>query len=105
MIALPYLVAYFAAGVFLIIVTARIYMWVKMPIHMRWELYPVAHEGKKAEYGGSFMEESEWWKKPREKSLAGEVTAMAKEILFLEALRENNRKLWEIGRASCRERV
>lgn len=94
---LPYFVAYLAIGIFAIIVMARIYMWVKMPIHVRWELYPVAHEAGKAHYGGSYMEESEWWKKPRKKSLWGELTAMSREILFLETLRENNRKLWLVS--------
>ena len=41
-------------------------------MHVRWELYPVPHEAQKAHYGGSYLEESEWWKKPREVSLLGE---------------------------------
>jgi len=65
-----------------------------MPMHLRWELYPVAHEGKKASYGGSYLEEFEWWKKPREKSVVGELKAMIPEIMFLVALKEHNRKMW-----------
>ncbi len=94
MTVLPYIVAYAGIGIFLIAVIARVVMWTRMPIHVRWELYPVAHEGKKASYGGSFMEETEWWTKPREFSLWGEIRAMVPEILFLVALRENNRALW-----------
>ncbi len=92
---LPYIAAYGAILIFLIAVAWRFRMWAKMPIHVRWELYPVAHEGKRASYGGSYLEESEWWKKPREFSLIGELKAMIPEILFLVALKENNPKLWK----------
>ncbi len=34
-----------------------------MPIHLRWELYPVPHEAGKAEYGGGYLEETSWWSK------------------------------------------
>ncbi len=91
---LPYLVAYLAIGIFLIAVVARFFMWSKMPMHVRWELYPVAHEGKRASYGGSYLEESEWWTKPREVSIASELKYMIPEILFLVALKENNPRLW-----------
>jgi nitrate reductase gamma subunit len=69
-------------------------MWSRMPMHVRWELYPVAHEGAKAAYGGSYLEESEWWTRPRHFSLWGELSAMVPEILLLVALKEHNRKLW-----------
>jgi nitrate reductase gamma subunit len=67
------------------------------PMHVRWELYPVAHEGEKAEYGGSFMEKLDWWKKDREVSRAGELGVMIPEILFLVALKEHNPRLWLVS--------
>ncbi|MCP4572620.1 MAG: hypothetical protein GY838_09750 [bacterium] len=92
---IPYLVAYAALLVFAAAVVGRFIMFSKMPQHLRWELYPVAHEGGgKAVYGGSFMEDFEWWKKPRETSVAGELKVMIPEILFLVALKEHNRKMW-----------
>lgn len=94
MALLPYVFAYAALVVFSIAVVARIIMWAKLPMHLRWELYPVAHEASKAHYGGSYLEELDWWKKPREKSLVGELKVMVPEILFLVALFEHNRKLW-----------
>ncbi|MFH1132334.1 MAG: respiratory nitrate reductase subunit gamma [Pseudomonadota bacterium] len=97
MTLLPYIVTYAAICVFVIAVIARFLMWAKMPIHMRWELYPVAHEGKKASYGGSYLEEVDWWKKPKESSMIGELGAMIPEILFLVALKEHNRKLWSVS--------
>jgi len=91
---LPYIAAYVALSVFVVAVATRIYVFARMPMHVRWELYPVAHEGKKASYGGSYLEEFEWWKKPRTKSLAGEIKVMGPEILFLKALKEHNRRMW-----------
>jgi nitrate reductase gamma subunit len=88
-------VAYAGILVFLVAVVARFLMFARMPMHLRWELYPVAHEGgKKASYGGSYLEEFEWWTKPRETSTVGELKVMVPEILFLVALKEHNRKMW-----------
>jgi nitrate reductase gamma subunit len=91
---LPYIVTYVCLAVFLIAVAMRFVFWSKMPMHVRWELYPVAHEASKADYGGSYLEESDWWTKPREVSLIGELKVMVPEILFLVALKEHNNKLW-----------
>jgi nitrate reductase gamma subunit len=91
---IPYLAAYAGIAVFIGAVIVRFLFWAKMPIHMRWELYPVAHEGKKAAYGGSYLEEPEWWTKKRHTSLLAEALAMFVEIVFLVALWEHNRKLW-----------
>jgi nitrate reductase gamma subunit len=95
MTTLAYVVAYLGIVFFLLACVARFMMWAKMPMHMRWELYPVAHEGGgKASYGGSYLEETEWWTKKREVSLIGELKVMVPEILFLVALREHNKRLW-----------
>ena len=91
---IPYVVAYAAIGIFFIAAVARIAMWVKAPMHVRWELYPVPHEAGRAHYGGSYLEESKWWEKKRETSFIGEMKAMITEIVFLAALWEHNRKLW-----------
>ncbi len=95
MTTLVYVIAYLGIVFFLIAVAVRFVFWSKMPMHLRWELYPVAHEGGgRAAYGGSYLEESDWWKKKREVSLLGELKVMVPEILFLVALREHNRRLW-----------
>ncbi len=96
MYLIPYIVAYVGIFVFAVAVIARFVMFSKLPMHLRWELYPVAHEGGgKASYGGSYLEDFEWWKKPREKSAVGELKVMIPEILFLVALKEHNRKMWD----------
>ena len=95
MTTLAYVVAYLGVFFFVIACIARFMMWSRMPMHIRWELYPVAHEGGgKAAYGGSYLEDTDWWKKKREVSLFGELKVMVPEILFLVALREHNKKLW-----------
>ena len=96
MTTLVYILAYLSIAVFLIAVAVRFVFWSKMPMHLRWELYPVAHEGGgRAAYGGSYLEESDWWQKKREVSMLGELKVMVPEILFLVALREHNVKLWK----------
>ena len=96
MTTLVYIIAYLSIAVFLIAVAVRFVFWSKMPMHLRWELYPVAHEGGgRAAYGGSYLEESDWWQKKREVSMLGELKVMVPEILFLVALREHNSKLWK----------
>ncbi|MFZ2633735.1 MAG: respiratory nitrate reductase subunit gamma [Desulfosalsimonadaceae bacterium] len=94
MSTMVYLSVYAAIIIFFAAATYRIVGYIRMPQHVRWELYPVAHEGKKASYGGGYLEETDWWTKPREKSLIAELKVMIPEILFLKAVWEHNRKLW-----------
>ena len=62
-----------------------------MPLHLRLELYPVGHEpGEKRHYGGSYMEEVDWVKKPRVSSLMGEIIEMALEIVFFKRVKDEN---------------
>ncbi len=91
---IPHVVAYVAIGIFVIAVAARFFYWQKMPMHVRWELYPVAHEGKRARHGGSYLEDVDWWKKEREVDRISELKQMLPEMIFLVALREHNPKLW-----------
>jgi nitrate reductase gamma subunit len=95
MTILTYLMAYCGIAIFVVAVIARFFMWSKMPLHLRWELYPVAHEGGgRAAYGGSYLENTEWWTRDREVSLWGELKVMVPEMVFLVALKEHNKKLW-----------
>jgi len=93
---LAYLVTYLAIAVFLAAVTKRIVGYLRNPLHLRWELYPVAHEGKRAAHGGGYLEDVDWWKKPREVSRIGELKVMIPEILFLKAVWEYKRPLWYV---------
>lgn len=90
-----YLVIAAAVLAFVVASLERAVRYARAPLHLRWELYPVPHEKPaRVAYGGSYFETSEWWKVPRHFSLIGELRFMVPEILFLKALRENNRPLW-----------
>ena len=95
MTILLYCALYAGAGVFIMGCIARIVMYAKAPIHLRWELYPIPHEAPhRAGHGGSRFEESDWWLQPPRSSLMGELKFMVPEILFLKGLWEFNRGLW-----------
>jgi nitrate reductase gamma subunit len=93
-----YVLTYLAIAVFIVSVLKRIVAYKRNPMHLRWELYPVAHEGGgRASYGGSYLEDVDWWQKPREVSRIGELSVMIPEMLFLKALWEHNRALWLVS--------
>lgn len=94
MAALLHLFTYFAVIIAIVAVVAKAYKYATMPIHLRWELYPVPKDAEKAKHGGSFYEELDWWEKDRHESLVSEIMAMIPEMLLIRALWENNRKLW-----------
>lgn len=95
MTTLFYILGYLAVAGFFGMAYIKIKAYVAAsPLHVRWELYPVPHEGSKTVYGGSFMEEKDWWTKPRHISHMGDVLALLQEVLFLHATFEHNIKLW-----------
>lgn len=87
-------VSYVAVAVFLGGIAGRAWRLARLPLHLRWELYPVAHERDKADYGGSYLEEPDWWTRPRKRSLLGELRVMIPEILLLAGVWEHNRRHW-----------
>ena len=89
-----YLFTYFSLIIFIVLVTSKIFKYSSAPVHVRWELYPVAHEPKKNKYGGSYYEEPHWWKNKTKKSHIAELWAMFEEIIFLKGVFIHNRKLW-----------
>ncbi|MFC1564672.1 respiratory nitrate reductase subunit gamma [candidate division KSB1 bacterium] len=89
-----YLFTYVSILFFFLLIIGKMIKYSSMPIHLRWELYPVAHEGKKAEYGGSYYEDSKFWEKEREKSKFLEMKEMLEEIVFLKGVFIHNRPLW-----------
>jgi len=95
MTVLPLLIiSYILIVIFLATFIIKTRKMAKLPMHLRWELSPVPHEKGKSQYGGSYLEEYDWWTKKREKSLINEVIYMGKEIFLLKGVFENNKKLW-----------
>src|SRR5512137_269510 len=85
---------YFSVLVLVVGVTMKTIRIARMPIHIRWDLYPIPHEKGKEHYGGSYYEEIDWWSKPRNTSLFSEIKEMAREIFAIQSLYRNNRSLW-----------
>jgi nitrate reductase gamma subunit len=88
---------YALLSLFAVAFVVKVVKIAKLPMHLRWELAPVPKEKTRGRYGGSYLEEYEWWKKPREESLVSELTFMGKEIIFLKALWEHKRGLWWVS--------
>jgi hypothetical protein len=95
MVTLVYLAAYLGTLACVAIVVLNVMNYLKKPQHVRWELYPVGHEaGNRASYGGSYLEDVDWWKKKQAGSLVNGIKALAIEALFLHATFEHNKALW-----------
>jgi nitrate reductase gamma subunit len=85
-----------ALAVFLIVTIYRAIALARLPVHLRWELAPIPSEKGKGKYGGSYLEDYEWWKKRRQKSFFAPLKYMAVEIFLLRAIWRHNRALWPL---------
>jgi len=104
MSGLQWLLVLFAWGSVGVFVLGALYKAVKfstMPLNLRWEIYPVPHEeAERRHYGGSYMEEVDWVKKPMHSALVPEILEMASEIFLLKRVREYNIfGLWPLSMA------
>ena len=64
MVSIAQIATYISYLFVIIAYTVKVVKVARMPMHLRWELYPVPHEiGHK--YGGSYYEELDWWTHPR----------------------------------------
>lgn len=81
---------------FLLLTAVKASKYSKMATHSRFDLYPVPKEGKKrAAYGGSYMEEVEWWNdKPRTIDRGTETIDIFKEMFLIKKLYVNQRAMW-----------
>ena len=86
-------------AVFVFILVYRTIRIINLPTHLRWELAPIPREKDRGKYGGSYFEEYEWWRKPRQKSRIAVIKYMAIEILLLRAIWKHNRALWPLSLA------
>ena len=83
-------------AIFLIVITYRTLAIIRLPVHLRWELAPIPHEKGKGRYGGSYLEEYEWWNKPQRRSLIAPIIYMLTEIFLLRGIWQHNRALWPL---------
>jgi len=89
--------AFAALGVSSLVVAYRTWVLIRLPIHLRWELAPIPHEKGKGRYGGSYLEDYEWWTKPRARSRISPIVYMGKEILLLRGVWQHNQSLWPLA--------
>ena len=93
-----YILSYLCFTVFILAAGHLIYRQWTLPIHLRWEIYPVQHETTdKLAHGGSYMEELNWWEKRHRGSWLNEMKYMVPEILFIRGLWKENRGLWWVS--------
>src|SRR4030042_3547941 len=86
-----------AIGVSSLLIADRAGAMIRLPLHLRWELAPIPHEKGRGRYGGSYLEEYEWWNKPRARSRVSPMMYMASEILLLRGVWQHNRGLWPLA--------
>ncbi|MEW6044982.1 MAG: respiratory nitrate reductase subunit gamma [Bacillota bacterium] len=90
---------WFALGFFAVMVVCRVIQFASMPMHLRWELYPMPLDPKH-HYGGSYMEEVDYVRKPRQHVKLNGLREMAAEVFLLKRVREHNRfGLWPFSMA------
>lgn len=80
---------------FFVLSLGKAWKFAHMQIHARLDLYPVPKEGAgRAAYGGSYMEEPQWWNKPRHIDRLNEAVEIFKEMVLIKKLFVNQRSLW-----------
>ncbi len=86
--------------IFSVVAVRRVVKINALPMGLRWEVYPIPHEARdRREYGGSYMEDSDWAKVHQCRSflrevvgfLAAEVIEIGTEIATMKKVRGHNR--------------
>ena len=84
----------YVAYVFIVVMyTVKAVAWLRMPPHIRWDLYPVIPE-ESYRYGGSCYEQQEWWTKPRPRHRLRSLLYALKDNLYMGEYYERNRPYW-----------
>jgi nitrate reductase gamma subunit len=87
------LLTYISYAFIIIIYTWRTAKYARMPLHLRWDLYPMPGE-KKHSYGGSYFEELEWWKKRPKTSTLPKIVFLLKDYISFVQYFKRNRGYW-----------
>lgn len=84
-----------AFAIFLLGNLARVVRIVRMPVPLRWELYPVPKGPRERQrYGGSYFEETDWWTKPQRECRFSQAAFVLREVLTLHSVLAGFRALW-----------
>lgn len=84
---------YFAYLFIIVMYSIKAAKYLKMPIHLRWELYPVIHEDG-FQYGGSKYQGLNWWEESRQQRSLKGVIFLLKEYLHLGEYYHRHRSYW-----------
>ena len=87
----------FSIAVFIFLTgnTVRLIRFLRTPIPLRWELYPIPKgPTDRQRYGGSYFENSNWWTNPEAVNRSGELVYVVKEVLLLKSVRQGFPSLW-----------
>lgn len=84
---------YFAYIFIITMYTVKIVKYLRLPVHLRWDLYPVIHE-ERYKYGGSYFEDIEWWTKARQKRFLRGLIYLLKEYLYLGEYFKRHKSYW-----------
>jgi len=93
MYTVPWITTYFAYVFVVVAYTFKVWKYFKMPTNLRWEIYPIPHE-KGHSYGGSYMEEPEFWTKAREKNTFRDIWDITKKYLTMWGYFRRVRSYW-----------
>lgn len=89
LIVLTYIAYVFIVAVY----TIKVVKWLKLPTHIRWDLYPVIHE-EQYRYGGSYYEKQEWWMLARPKDTGRSLWYALKDNFYMGEYFRRNPLYW-----------
>jgi len=87
------ILTYFAYVFIVVMYVVKAVKIARMPVHLRWELYPVASE-KESKQGSSYYEDVEQWKKKHRKTVLKGIFYLLKENFWLGEYFRRNRWYW-----------
>jgi nitrate reductase gamma subunit len=86
-------ITYFAYLFIIAMYTAKVVKFMKTPLHLRWDLYPVLHE-EHWRYGGSYYEGEEWWSQARPRNRLRGFFHLLGQNFYLGDYFRCNRRYW-----------
>jgi len=75
--------------------TIKAVKYLRLPTHLRWEIYPVMHE-ENYQYGGSYFEQVDWWTINRRKHFIKSVLFFLKEYVFFGSYFRWQKSYWVV---------
>jgi len=85
------IIALLSLAVFLIALVVKIVKYARLPLHVRWELYPIGY-GRETE--GSYLENTGWWRHKRKNNFFKETGFILSELLLFRSYFHLQRKYW-----------